>query len=283
VIYLSQKDEAYIAMRNENICKFPLFSLSGELSVSCFVLETNKEIMSRETRLNKCRILLIETGNGRLDFNGESFVFSPGTLFFGFEGERFSIVEGEDISYFYVDFTGDRAKELFRRFRVSAANRKIQNLNSLIPLFKNTLLTTEQENIDVAAESLLLYVFSRLNAKASAQNDIIDKISEITEKRFHEPELSISDIAKEIGYNPKYLSHLFKKKMQVSYSEYLRSIRFKYSISLFELGLSSVKNVALLSGFTDPLYFSNAFKKEVGISPKEFIQRISQKNGNSEQ
>jgi two-component system response regulator YesN len=71
--------------------------------------------------------------------------------------------------------------------------------------------------------------------------------------------------------------------MQVSYSEYLRSIRFKYSISLFELGLSSVKNVALLSGFTDPLYFSNAFKKEVGISPKEFIQRISQKNGNSEQ
>ena len=264
-------------MRNKNICKFPLSSISSELSVSCFVLETNKETMSREICLNKCRILLIETGNGTLKFNGEIFCFSPGTLFFGFEGERFAIIDGEDISFFYVDFTGDRAKGLFRRFRISAANRKIQNLNSLIPLFKNTLLTTEQENVDVAAEGLLLYVFSRLNAKTSAQNDIIDKISEITEQRFPEPELSISDIAKEIGYNPKYLSHLFKKNMQVSYNEYLRSIRFKYSIALFELGLSSVKNVALLSGFTDPLYFSKAFKKEIGIYPKEFIQSLSQK------
>ena len=266
-------------MRNENICKFPLFSLSGELSVSCFVLETNKEIMSRETRLNKCRILLIETGNGRLDFNGESFVFSPGTLFFGFEGERFSIVEGEDISYFYVDFTGDRAKELFRRFRVSAANRKIQNLNSLIPLFKNTLLTTEQENIDVAAESLLLYVFSRLNAKASAQNDIIDKISEITEKRFHEPELSISDIAKEIGYAPKYLSALFKKKKGISYTQYLREQRVRHAVFLMEQGVASVKNVALLSGFGDALYFSKIFTAEMGISPRVYIQRLSEKEG----
>ena len=82
-------------------------------------------------------------------------------------------------------------------------------------------------------------------------------------------------IADEIGYNSKYLSHLFKEKMGVSYSEYLRSFRFKYAISLFELGISSVKNAALLSGFSDPLYFSNAFKKAIGMSPKEFISSIS--------
>ena len=66
--------------------------------------------------------------------------------------------------------------------------------------------------------------------------------------------------------------------MGVSYSEYLRSLRFRYAISLFELGISSVKNVALLSGFSDPLYFSNAFKKEIGLSPKEFIRECAEKS-----
>ena len=98
----------------------------------------------------------------------------------------------------------------------------------------------------------------------------------MTEENFRDPEFSLAQIAKEIGYNAKYLSHYFKKKMNVTYSEYLRTLRFKYAMSLFELGLSSTKNVALLSGFSDPLYFSSAFKKALGISPKEFISKQSE-------
>lgn len=132
-------------------------------------------------------------------------------------------------------------------------------------------MSTQQENIDIVAESVLLYVFSRLSANRSAQDAAIQKIIDMTEEHFRDPDLSLAQIATEIGYNPKYLSHYFKKKMNVTYSEYLRSFRFKYAISLFELGISSVKNVALLSGFSDPLYFSSTFKKAIGISPKEFI------------
>ena len=105
----------------------------------------------------------------------------------------------------------------------------------------------------------------------------MQKIIGLTEERFRDPQLSLSQIAKEIGYNSKYLSHYFKKKMNVTYTQYLRSFRFKYAISLFKLGINSIKNVALLSGFSDPLYFSNAFKKEIGVSPKDFISKQSEK------
>ena len=137
------------------------------------------------------------------------------------------------------------------------------------------LLSTPQENIDIVSESVLLHAFSRLSATFSNQNPTIQKIIQITEENLGNPELSLSQIAKEIGYNPKYLSHFFKENMNVTYGEYLRSLRFKYAISLFELGISSVKNVALLSGFSDPLYFSTAFKKSLGVSPKEFIALAS--------
>ena len=64
-----------------------------------------------------------------------------------------------------------------------------------------------------------------------------------------------------------------KEKMGVGYTEHLRSIRIRYAVTLFDRGIDSVKNVALLSVFSDPLYFSTVFKKSVGISPKEYVEK----------
>ena len=77
-----------------------------------------------------------------------------------------------------------------------------------------------------------------------------------------------------LSYNPKYVSHIFKERMNLGYSEYLRTLRIKYAVSLIEHGIDSVKNVALLSGFTDPLYFSTVFKKITGVSPKDYKSRL---------
>ena len=45
-------------------------------------------------------------------------------------------------------------------------------------------------------------------------------------------------------------------------------------VTLFDHGIDSVKNVAFLCGYTDPLYFSNVFKKQIGMSPKEYKNKI---------
>jgi len=62
----------------------------------------------------------------------------------------------------------------------------------------------------------------------------------------------------------------------VGYTEYLRNIRLKYAVSLLNHGIESVKNIAFLSGFSDPLYFSNVFKKAFGMSPKDYRKKTSQ-------
>lgn len=262
-------------MKNKNICKFPQATQSHDLSVHCFVLETNRATMCTPNILSHHRMILVEHGEGEFFFNDQPFTFSAGTLIFGFEGETFVLKKGENVSYLYIDFHGVRASHLCRRVGISPRTRQKNNFNSMIPFCKDCLLSTQPENIDMIAESVLLYVFSRISASSPPQNDIIQRIIEITEDNFRNPELTISFVAAKIGYNPKYLSHYFKKQMNINYSEYLRSVRFKYAIALFELGISSVKNVAFLSGFSDPLYFSNAFKKAIGVSPKEFIANLS--------
>ena len=116
----------------------------------------------------------------------------------------------------------------------------------------------------------LLYAFSRLSSASPTQNSLVRQIIEKTETRFSDSELSISLLAKELGYNTKYLSHLFKRSTGKGYAEYLQTVRIKFAVSLFDYGLDSVKNAALLSGFSDPFYFSTVFKKLVGVSPKEY-------------
>ena len=265
-------------MQSNNICKFPSSAISNELSISCFVFETDLDTMRSKVTLGRTRMILVEQGSGTFEFDGVPVLFEVGTLLFGFEGETVVLTQGENVRYLYIDFGGLRANELCRRFNIAPHLRKRKDFNSLIPFCKDSLLSTPHENIDIAAESVLLYVISRLSAEHAPQNDTIQKIIEYTKENFQDPELSISTISQSIGYNSKYLSHYFKSKMNISFSEYLRSVRLKYAISLFEIGLSSVKNVALLSGFSDPFYFSNTFKKEMGISPKEFITINSKDN-----
>ena len=49
--------------------------------------------------------------------------------------------------------------------------------------------------------------------------------------------------------------------------------RVKFAVSLFDHGIDSVKNVAALSGFSDPLYFSSVFKKSIGCSPSDYREQ----------
>ncbi len=255
----------------KNICKFTNPSLPDTLTVSCFVLETDIQTMVKPIKLENNRMLLAVSGEATIKADEHETEFLTGRLFFGFTGEIFCVKNAKNASYMYIDFDGTRAEELLRRFNINKANRTLENFDGLIPMWSESLSRANEQTIDLAAESILLYTFSRLTGAIGAQNNLLGKIIELTEESFKEPQFSLSVLAKKLSYNPKYISHLFKQKMKLSYSEYLCSLRIKYAVSLFDHGIDSVKNVALLSGFTDPLYFSNVFKKNIGMSPREYI------------
>jgi hypothetical protein len=185
-------------MKN-NVCKFPLSNMSGELSVFCFVLESDPMVMQSAVHLTRRRMILVEQGEGSFLFDHTSVPFCAGTLVFGFEGERFVLEKGEGVRYLYVDFGGTRGGELCHRFGIYPHTRKKENMNGLIPFCKEALLSTAAENVDLAAESVLLYVFSRFSVDVSVQNDTVQKIVEYTQKHFQDPEISMTKLAEEIG------------------------------------------------------------------------------------
>ena len=257
-------------MKEKNICKFVTEYESDKIEVFQFIYETNTEIIKSISKLKAHRLFLIKKGSGAFIAGGIEYSFEAGSLIIGFRYEDVVFVPDNECEFLYIDFSGVRAESLFRRFGINNVNRVFDGFDGLLPLWQDSLYKASEANLDLVSESILLYTFSRFSMNFDDRNAIINSIIEITEKRFNDPELSVSVIADELSYNAKYISHIFKEKMGVGYSEYLKTMRIKYAITLLEHGIDSVKNVALLSGYSDPLYFSTVFKKTVGVSPKEY-------------
>ena len=260
-----------ITMDSNNICKFIPVSASESLNTLRFVLETDQEIMTTPCALRENRAILVTKGSGDFYFDAFTLSATSGDLLFGFSGETFKTLIKDELEYMYIDFEGSRGDNLFGRFGVQKNNRTFSGFDGLLPLWKESLARADAQTIDLLAEGILLLTFAKIHPAVTKSKTMISLLIEELDNRFNDPTISISTLAEEMAYNPKYLSHLFKKEMGISFSEYLRNTRIKYAASLFDAGLDSVKNVGLLSGFTDPLYFSNVFKKTVGLSPKEYI------------
>lgn len=259
-------------MKSKNICKFITDTSAIGLNIMCFVYESDMETVLAEKKEKANRAILIKSGEGRFIFDGGYLRFTAGDLIFTFSGEN-KVTESKGCEYMYISFEGARSEDLFRRFGINSRNRHFKGFDGMIPLWQDSLSRASESNIDLTAEGILLYTFSRLTVSNDSQSVLINKIVQITEDEFSDAETSISSIAEKLSYNSKYLSHLFKEKMGINYSEYLKNIRLKYAVTLLDSGVDSVKNVAALSGFSDALYFSSVFKKTLGVSPKEYTKR----------
>lgn len=63
-------------MKNKNVCKFPTYAPSNDLSIACFVLETDTEIMRIRKILTHDCMILVEQGEGTFSFDDIPYAFA---------------------------------------------------------------------------------------------------------------------------------------------------------------------------------------------------------------
>lgn len=261
-------------MKEGNICKFVLSKTPETLEVKNFVLELNEHVMEQENTLKFNRLILVVEGEGSFVVNSVPFKATSGTLLFTFEGERLYVDKNKDLQYIYIDFVGGKASMLFDRFAIAPSRRLFNTMQNLIPFAKTALTTANDDNIDIISESVVLYVFSNIKKDISKKNDLVYEIIRYVENNFYNRTLSLETLSKTFGYHSKYLSAEFKKRVGIGFSAFLKNTRLKHAVFLMDNGVASIKNVALLCGFDDPLYFSKVFKENMGVSPKQYVSKL---------
>jgi len=87
-------------------------------------------------------------------------------------------------------------------------------------------------------------------------------------------QISLEETAEAVGVSPAHLSRMFMEAVGVSFVDYLTKLRIERAKELLRSGETSVKVIALSSGYTDPNYFSRIFKKMVGATPSEYLAAL---------
>lgn len=105
-------------------------------------------------------------------------------------------------------------------------------------------------------------------------NNIIEKAKAYMTENFSK-DLSLENIAKEMGISPYYFSKLFKESEGTNYIDYLTGLRIEYAKEQLNRSDKSIKEICHESGYGDPNYFSRIFKKWTGVTPTEYRGGIS--------
>ena len=126
-------------------------------------------------------------------------------------------------------------------------------------------------------EEMLAKVQTKLDKerkKAQIQN-LVDQgqrseLEEAIHARLADSELSLKNLALQLGFSPSYLSVLIKKELGLPFQDYLIQERMKKAKLLLLTTDLKIYEIAEQVGFEDMNYFSQRFKQVVGLTPRQF-------------
>ena len=176
---------------------------------------------------------------------------------------------------------GAGVNELFCELGITIFNPVYHNMEHLMEFWHNSIKRINENNITILTESVLLYTLSYINNATEYEHknndNIFEKIVDYIDNHYRDVDISLKKLSDIFSYTEKYLSHLFKKKMDISFKSYINKLRIQYAYKLIENNETSVSQIAFSCGYSDSLYFSKVFKKTHGISPTQYIKNLQKK------
>jgi AraC-like DNA-binding protein len=88
------------------------------------------------------------------------------------------------------------------------------------------------------------------------------------------PDLSVSSLARALGCNADYLSHLFRSVRGERLMQYIDELRMQRAAELLVRTGLSCKEVAWASGYASQSYFIRSFRGRWGSSPQAYRLRL---------
>lgn len=104
------------------------------------------------------------------------------------------------------------------------------------------------------------------------------KVSELleTERLYEDPELSLTQLARQLQTNPSFLSKIINQGFGINFNDFINQYRveaMKQQLILGEQKKQTLLGIAYDCGFNSKATFNRSFKKATGLSPKDWIEK----------
>ncbi len=181
--------------------------------------------------------------------------------------------------YFGIEVLFDKGLALFDELAVGYVEcftiekekfiRIIEEQHELKIFFKNLLF----EKLEQYLYSPGLEIISRQNPGIVNQGERLNKLISFIGSNYSD-NITLDDIAKEIGLSRFHASRMFKYSTGHTFKEYLNLKRIEVAKKLMKTPEINVSQACFSVGFNDVSYFSRIFKKYEGINPSNFQKKF---------
>jgi AraC-like DNA-binding protein len=233
----------------------------------------------------------------------EMVYVTEGTLEIGVGQELYHMETGDfaivfpDLIHHYQVFDSRECRAIYLQVPSSFAGTYLNTLQQNCPeqpvikaadvhrdvsyAIRSLLQSREQEEVEdpvvrqafvqiILAHSLPHYKLRDRSTLSSG--DIIYETVVYIARHFME-EISLTGMAKELGYSPYALSRVFSGTFHTNFNQYLNDIRLDYACSLLDYTNQTVTEAYENAGFQSQRTFNRVFQDRYGISPREYRKR----------
>lgn len=145
-------------------------------------------------------------------------------------------------------------------FRFNGTN--IEALSELLFHLTNYIIKNESNPLNRNGQS-----------KITHQQELLGKVTSYIRKNYNQKNLTLQDVSKKNGISYHYLSHLFKKELNITFAQYRKKVKMEVASKLLKHRRLTISQVSYACGFDDPSYFSKVFKMVYGESPEYFRKK----------
>jgi YesN/AraC family two-component response regulator len=90
-------------------------------------------------------------------------------------------------------------------------------------------------------------------------------------ENYTEP-LTLDTLARDLHLNKYYISHMFQKRMETGFSEFVNYLRIEHACEMLSKD-RSVTEVAYASGFSSIRSFNRIFANKMGMPPTQYVKQ----------
>ena len=220
-------------------------------------------------------------GNGLSSFGSKSAVLKEGGVYIAFPNQ---------IHFYHDRITPKHLLIIFSPELVGEFKGIFDNNIPASPVIENALANphlkwTVEQILKISREhppyadehlrGLLLVMLSELFNMMSFEvapkydSNILKQVIKYCAENYTQ-DITLSSIAEDLHVSKYYISHLFGKKLKVSFNDYINTMRVKRACELLNKKEGSVIDIGYAVGYNSTRSFNRCFKSVCGVTPKEY-------------
>lgn len=223
----------------------------------------------------------VASGRGHLQLAGRSHALEPGTVFtYGPGiGQRFSTSPREPLGKYFLDFVGDRGRELLRECRLQPGTVvQLTTLGEVRQAFDTLVRLASGNHRDTARlcelqfELLLLVIVRSAQASRPTKRRSLatfERCRQYIDTHFLSLD-TIEQAAAACHVDVAYLCRIFRRFLDETPFRYLQRLQMQWAAERLHTSDRLVREVADDLRI-DPFQFSRTFKRIHGVSPSAFL------------